>query len=286
MSVGAHGLAVRSRRPLACAAGLVGLLGLAAACGGREPARVDAGADAWPALEQVEPSLPRGLAEGDLYPDGSPLGSRPWKLVDDCRVCVRGTLGLSCSRRAGCARPVCVLTDGTELAVGARLDTAWCHTCTCDAPGVLRCTARVDAACPAGRCAITVWGQAMDLAVGEERFTGECSRIECTADGAVHRDVCHDGCLTDTGAHVPLDHAALDRDGCAICTCTYGSWCCERRAACPATVDDPACPTAGTCTTPGGDVVRGGTRRDLGGDKTCTCVDGAWSACVCSGNPC
>ena len=259
-----------------------------AACGGDGAARLDAGVDAnvVAALEQVVPSLPRGLSARTTYPDGSALTTRPWKLVDDCRVCMVGTLGLGCSRRAACARPVCVLTDGTELAVGASVDTAWCHTCTCDAPGELRCGARIDAACPAGRCAITVWGQAMDLPVGGERFTSECTVVECTADGATHRDVCHDGCLTHTGDQVPLDHAALDVDGCAICTCNYGSWCCERRAECPLTAGDPACPSPGTCTAPGGEEVRGGTRWDFGGDKACTCAGGAWVACVCGANPC
>jgi hypothetical protein len=270
------------RGPLAAlACGLI-------ACGSGGGAAVDAGLDAAvvPALEQVEESLPRGLSARDRYPDGSPLASRPWKLVDDCRVCMVGTLGLKCSRRTACTRPVCVLTDGTELAAGASVDTAWCHTCTCDGAGVLRCTARVDAGCPAGRCRGVVFGQELDLAVGEERATGECSVARCTADGLEHANICHDGCISHTGEQVPLDHAAYDVDGCAICTCNYGSWCCERRAECPLTIDDPGCPGPGTCTAPTGETVRGGGEWSFGDDKVCLCAGGEWTACRCGPNPC
>lgn len=260
---------------------------VAIACDRPDAAPLDAGVDAAiPALEQVVDSLPLGLSERPTYPDGVPLASRPWRLIDDCRVCMLGTLGLKCSRRAGCARELCVLTDGTELPVGASVDTAWCHTCTCGAGSALRCGPRVDAACPAGRCRVTLAGQAIDLAVGEQVFTSECSVAQCTPDGVEQRDVCHDVCTTHTGSDVPLDHAALDIDGCAICTCNYGSWCCERRPECPLTEGDPSCPSPGECTTPSGETVRGGTQWDFGNNKICTCAGGSWAACTCGLNPC
>ena len=238
-------------------------------------------------LEQVTESLPVGLSESTTYPDGEALTSVTWKIVDDCRVCMRGTLGLKCSPRATCPRPVCVMTDGTTLASGQTVDTAWCHTCSCDARGNLSCVRRTDADCPADRCAFSLFGQAIDVPVGGDVFTGECVVLRCDATtGAAQSDICHPECLTHLGTYVPIDAVGLDVDGCAICTCNYGAWCCDRHAQCPATQNDPACPGPGECTTPTGDTVRGGTYFDFGNGKTCVCGDNAWTSCVCNGNPC
>lgn len=225
---------------------------LVAACGESAPAgpdarlvdaTVDATSDAPPPpgeLEQVNDSGP-GVTTATAYPDGTPLATVPWKLVDACRVCQRGSIGMTCGRRESCERNICVLTDGTEVDAGTSIDTPWCHTCACSLDGELTCTPRVDAGCPAGRCQATLFDQAVDLAVDEEVMISECHVARCDAARGLHvMNLCSVSCATPDG-DVPADHAGLHGDGCSICLCVAASWCCDGRATC-ARGGDPVCP--------------------------------------------
>jgi hypothetical protein len=250
-------------------------------CGGMSedspPPNSDAGTwfDASPlVLEQVVDQGPF-IVESDNYPDGEPL-MIPWRIIDACRVCMIGDAGLSCGRREACPTPTCVLSDGTMMAAGEVLNTPWCHRCVCDASGRLDCQRSTDGDCPADRCTATIWGEPFDLGLGEERFVGECHVLRCDAvSGFSVSNVCHGGCSTPHG-EVPLNYAELEPGGCAICTCTYGSFCCVGAFTCPD--EGPNyCPAPGApCTDDAGQQVPSGDY-GLTAGRECQCLDGAFA---------
>ena len=257
---------------------------LVAACSGGAGERPDAGlavdaaADGQPVtlepvIEQVIDQGPT-LSERDTYPDGGPL-IVPWRIIDDCRVCMAGDFGPRCGRRSACSTPTCVLTDGSTMSAGETLDTPWCHTCTCAPDGTLTCLRRTDGPCASDRCVAMFKGSPVDLGLGEEQFVSECHVMTCDQQlGLRVMDICHDGCLSPSG-RVPLYFAGLHTDGCSICTCLYGSYCCSDAQLC----DSPGasiCPLPGaSCQDELGQEVASGGYGRFGGQE-CRCVDGAF----------
>lgn len=204
-----------------------------AACeGGRSPA-VDAGfgdaadAPAGPRVEQVQGVMPPLVVPigGDTctYPDGTTGSPSTYRIIDDCTICQCTTYGMRCARRESCARSVCVLIDGSQLALGASA-RIHCIDCACDASGVT-CTRATDGGCPVDACVLPQGGT---VPVGEQRFISECHACDCDdATGLSCSNLCHPTC-EDNGQVVDDQERVPGADGCSTCVCDYSDLICER----------------------------------------------------------
>lgn len=215
---------------------LAGLLALAACSGGRSP-EIDASLGDGPIdvpadhVEQVTGVMPPLVVplEGGLcrYPDATIGSVGSYKVLGDCTVCQCTTYGMRCARRESCARSVCILIDGTELAVGAAA-RIHCIDCACGADGVT-CTRATDGGCPVDACALPQGGT---VPVGEQRGVSECHFCECDdATGLSCTNLCHPTC-EDGGLTVLDQERVLGADGCSTCVCDYSDLVCER-SGCP-----------------------------------------------------